>query len=126
MQTQNLNPAAEPLIDADALENLRSLRMEGEPDPLAELVNLFLNDTPKRLDLIHAALKKAVASDLEAAAHSLKGSASNLGACSIADSCARIMQHARANDFAPIPTIVQSLEADFVKVKLALLEELKK
>ena len=126
MQTQNLNPAAEPLIDADALENLRSLRMEGEPDPLAELVNLFLNDTPKRLDLIRTALQNAVASDLEAAAHSLKGSASNLGACSIASSCARIMQLARTNDFGPVPAILHSLEQDFAKVKQALLEELKK
>jgi len=114
------------LLDADALDNLRSLRMQGEPDPLAELVELFLSDTPSRIEQLHAALKNSAAHDLEAAAHSLKGSAGNLGAQTIAAACGRIMQAARAGDLAPLAPFVKSVEADFEKVKPLLLEEIKR
>ena len=114
------------LVDADAIDNLRSLRMQGEPDPLAELVELFLNDTPDRIAQLHAAWKNRAAHDLEAAAHSLKGSAGNLGAQTIAAACARIMQSARASDFAPVAPYIKSIEDDFEKVTPLLLEEIKR
>jgi CheY-like chemotaxis protein/HPt (histidine-containing phosphotransfer) domain-containing protein len=114
------------LVDAEALDNLRSLRMQGEPDPLAELVELFLSDTPSRIEQLHAAFKNCAAHDLEAAAHSLKGSAGNLGAQTIAAACARIMQAARAGDFGPVAPFIKSIEEDFEKVKLLLLEEMKR
>ena len=116
----------ESLLDPAALDNLRSLRMDGEPDPFADLVDLFIKDTPNRIAQIKSALTKLIASDLEAAAHSLKGSASNLGARTIAASCARIMQHARKNEFALATNLLKSVEADFAKVKDALLEEVKR
>lgn len=117
---------AEPLLDSEAIETLRSLRVEGEPDTFAELVNLFIEDTPARIAQMHDGLKNGSARDVEAAAHSLKGSASNLGARSLVASCARMMQHAKNNDLAPVPKLVQTVELDFAKVKQALLEELKK
>jgi len=123
----NPNPAPnDALIDFEAIENLRALRMEGEPDPLAELIELFLSDTPKRLEQINAALKNSAAHDLESAAHSLKGSASNLGATSLAAACARLMQNARNNELAIAASAAQSVEEQFAKVKEALLQELKK
>jgi HPt (histidine-containing phosphotransfer) domain-containing protein len=115
-----------PLINNEALDNLRSLRTEGEPDPLAEFVELFLSDTPLRLAKLQTALKNSAARDLEAAAHNLKGSASNLGAQTIATSCACIMQHARNNDFSTAAKFLEAAEADFAQVKHLLLEELKK
>jgi histidine phosphotransfer protein HptB len=114
------------LLDSAALENLRGLRMEGETDPLAELAQMFINDTPKRIAQIQAAIKDSAGPDLEAAAHSLKGSASNLGAHTIAATCNRIMQHARKNEFAPMTQLAKSIETDFAKVKEALREELKR
>jgi two-component system, sensor histidine kinase and response regulator len=115
-----------PMIDAEALDNLRSLRMEGEPDPLAELVELFLADTPERIRQMQDALQSSNGVALDAAAHSLKGSASNLGAKQIASACAQIMQHARKNEFPPATKLVEEVEKTFPKVKGILLEELKK
>jgi CheY-like chemotaxis protein len=121
------NPSNEgPMIDAEALDNLRSLRMDGEPDPLAELVELFLNDTPDRIKQMQAALQSSNGIDLDAAAHSLKGSASNLGAKQIAAGCARIMQHAKKNEFPPAAKLVAEIEENFPKVKALLLEEVKR
>ena len=121
------NPSNEgPMIDAEALDNLRSLRMDGEPDPLAELVELFLNDTPDRISQMRSALQSSNGIDLDAAAHSLKGSASNLGAKQIASSCARIMQHAKKNECPPAAKLVAEIEETFPKVKALLLEEVKR
>ena len=117
---------AGPLLDERALENLRALRVEGEPDPFAELAALFIEDTPARIAQIWKALRGGSAHDLEAAAHSLRGSASNLGAVTLAASCGKIMQLARRNDFAPVAALVEKIEADFVLVKPALLAELKR
>jgi HPt (histidine-containing phosphotransfer) domain-containing protein len=114
------------LINHEALENLRGLRMEGEPDPLAEFVELFLKDTPNRIAQLNAALKNRAAHDLGSTAHSLKGSASNLGAQTIAFTCARIMQCARNDDFAAATGLVKSIEEDFAKVKPLLLAEIKR
>jgi CheY-like chemotaxis protein/HPt (histidine-containing phosphotransfer) domain-containing protein len=113
-----------PLLDGEALQNLRALQLEGEPDPLAELVDLFLKDTPTRIAQMHTALKNSNPHDLESAAHSLKGSASNLGAQTLAATCARLMQTARNNDLTAAATLVKSVEDDFAKVKPVLAEEI--
>lgn len=115
-----------PLIDANAVENLRALRMEGEPDPLAELVELFVADTPGRLAEMKSAAQRSDAESLEAAAHSLKGSASNLGAARIAARCARIMQHARNGEFAAASKLVAPLDHDFAQVQRLLLDEMRR
>jgi two-component system sensor histidine kinase/response regulator len=119
-------PSEGPMLDMEALDNLRALRVEGEPDPLAELVQLFLDDTPERLAQINAALKKSDAAGLESAAHSLKGSASNLGAKNVAAACARLMQQARNHDFATATKLARTVEEDFARVKQVLLDELRR
>jgi HPt (histidine-containing phosphotransfer) domain-containing protein len=126
MDEKNSAPQSATLIDANALENLRSLRLEGEPDPLAELVELFIADTPGRIALLHTAVKNKAAHELEAAAHSLKGSASNLGAATIAARCAQLMQLARSNNLGGAAELVTAVEEDFGKVKPMLLEEVKR
>jgi HPt (histidine-containing phosphotransfer) domain-containing protein len=117
---------AKPLLDEQALGNLRALRVEGEPDPLAELSHLFIEDTPGRILQIREALKIGAAHEVEAAAHSLRGSASNMGAATMTASCGTIMQLSRKGDLAPVAALVEKIEADFEKVKPALLEELKR
>src|SRR5688572_23347692 len=86
---------SKPLLDEQALGNLRALRVEGETDPLAELSHLFIEDTPGRILQIREALKIGAAHEVEAAAHSLRGSASNMGAATMAASCGTIMQLSR-------------------------------
>jgi CheY-like chemotaxis protein/HPt (histidine-containing phosphotransfer) domain-containing protein len=120
------NVASGKLIDAEAIENLRALRMQGEPDPLAELVELFIADTPARIAQLRVAVDNRIAHDLEASAHSLKGSAGNLGAASIEASCVQLMQHARGSNFTAAESLVKSVEEDFAKVKPLLLDEMKR
>jgi HPt (histidine-containing phosphotransfer) domain-containing protein len=52
----------------------------GDRRLLSELVGIFVDDGPKRLQAIHAALAEADVQQIEHAAHNLKGSAAILGA----------------------------------------------
>jgi HPt (histidine-containing phosphotransfer) domain-containing protein len=114
------------VIDLKTLDNLRELRMEGEPDPLSELIDLFLADTPGRIAQMRTALESADAHALESAAHSLKGSGANIGARKMASLCASVMQHARKNEFEPAAKLVAEVEEGFPKVKAILLNETKR
>jgi CheY-like chemotaxis protein len=102
-------------LDENILRGLRDLRMEGEPDPIAELVELFLQDTPARLSRVEVAFQSGNFSELESAAHSLKGSAGNLGATRLASLCAELVQAARQRR-TPEAALVQKLRSEFERV----------
>jgi HPt (histidine-containing phosphotransfer) domain-containing protein len=71
---------APAVLDPSLLDSLRTLRFDGEADPLAEIIDLFLRDTPERIREASEAAARRDAVALRAAAHTLKGSANNLGA----------------------------------------------
>ncbi len=68
-------------VDIEALRELKEI-ME---DQFAMLVETFLQDSAVRMDEIDAALAAGDADALRSAAHSFKGSSSNLGLSSLAD-----------------------------------------
>lgn len=79
-----------PPVDDEVLEMLASLQEPGEPDLLAELVTLFLRDTPTRLrDLEQRPL---AAGPTARVAHAVKGSAGNLGATYMQDLASALEQ----------------------------------
>src|SRR2546423_12831481 len=56
-------------VDARALAALRDLQGAGRPDLLAELIAVYLRDTPPRLAALHEAVARADAHALRRAAH---------------------------------------------------------
>jgi HPt (histidine-containing phosphotransfer) domain-containing protein len=76
-----------PAVKSDALDRLRDLRVAGQPDPVVEIIDLFLEQTP---ELLRTLTKAFETKDLESAgttAHTLKGSCANLGAEQMAAWC---------------------------------------
>lgn len=107
-------------VDPDVLQMLADLQEPGEPDLLRELVTLFLRDTPERL----AALEDALAVDdlptAARAAHSLKGSAANLGAADLQALASTAETHARAGDRQATEADLVQLGAEFGRVRVQL------
>ena len=84
------------ILDNSIIDGLRGLREPGQPDPLAELIELFFKDARARLEAMSQAVTAGDWTKLSAAAHTLKGSASNLGARQLAAGCAALEKQARA------------------------------
>lgn len=71
----------EPIIDPEAIENLRALDDEGGGDTfLREVIEIFKEDTPLRIQEMRDSLRTGDQVCFTRAAHSIKGSSSNVGA----------------------------------------------
>lgn len=112
--------AASPVLDPDVIENLRQLTPPGEPDVLKELLTLFLEDVPARIEKLRAAWQAGDAVAVQRAAHSIKGSAGNIGATELYGVCSRLDTQGRSGDLAPLPPMVASLDAEFARVTAAI------
>lgn len=78
--------ASEP-VDMIALLSLEAAQVEGEPDLIVELIELYAEDTPRRVTAIRGALARRDRAALQRAAHGLKGSSASLGARRVAALC---------------------------------------
>ena len=103
---------------------MRELREPGQPDPLAELIELFLRDARPRLDTMQATAAAGEWPRLAAAAHTLKGSASNLGARRLATLCAALEKQAHAKMTTEAIATLADVRKEFVNVELILTDEL--
>ena len=86
-------------LDPAVLENLRQLTPPGEPDVLGQVLQLFLDEMPKRIDSLASAWQRGDGPSLARAAHSLKGSSGNIGARQMFELCRQIDERAKAGDF---------------------------
>ena len=117
-------PAAdETRLDLDALRALRALGVPGQPDPVAELVGLFLTSTEPLVERMQRALARNEAPALKAAAHALKGSANNLGARRLAGLCAKVEDCAATGALTDAASMLEELGHEFARVRDALLAQ---
>jgi HPt (histidine-containing phosphotransfer) domain-containing protein len=115
--------ALEEVIDPVIIAGLRQLRMPNKPDPLVELIDLFLREAPEKLDAMTDAVAKNELSSLArfiSAVTSLKGSAGNLGARNLAALCDEIEQAARNWSLDDALPLVERARQEFARVRGAL------
>ena len=74
-------------INMDVVDELISLSDEGDPELLVDLIQMYLQDGPNKLNEITSGLATQDYDRVERAAHSLKGSAGNLGAVLVQQDC---------------------------------------
>jgi HPt (histidine-containing phosphotransfer) domain-containing protein len=111
------------VLDPACLAGLKDLRQPGAPDPLTELFDLFHRESAACLERLHHGAADHDARSTAQAAHTLKGSASNLGASNLARLCAETEQHARASNWEPVAALLQNVETELARVRKALAAE---
>ncbi len=116
----------EPAVDAVALAELSDLQNPGEPDALAELVELFLSDAGPRVIAAREAIAEGNAEGVAQAAHALLGSCGIFGARPLARICERLQADARSANLTEMPGLLHELEREFARVRIALHNELRK
>ncbi len=108
------------VIDASVIAELRGLQSPADPDFLSHLIDLFIEETPRRLAAIRAALAKSNAEALAHEAHALMGSSAHLGATRMDALCEILEEQGRAGSINGAPGLLSALEEEFARVRKAL------
>lgn len=105
------------ILDAKALDRLREW---GGDKLLAQMIRLFLENAPARMDQIRTGVRTGQAEEAEKGAHSLKSSAANLGAEHVRAFSADAERKAAAGDVAAVTALLPDLEEAFGRTIQAL------
>lgn len=105
-------------LDPGAIELLRSLGTPGDPDDfLREVVALFLADAPVRLAEMDAALQAGDRARFTRSAHSLKGSAANIGAVAVKTVAGVLEQRSREAGLDGLAPVAEELRREFERTR---------
>lgn len=108
-----------PPLDGQALRGLRDL---GDGDEFVdELIALFLAEAPGRIAAMRFAVGIGAAQGLEREAHTLRGSAANLGAVPLADLCQELQATGGSGQLGLALALLAQLEGELARVTAALI-----
>jgi CheY-like chemotaxis protein len=101
-----------PIIkEIDSAVSFDGSLFDGDPDFLAEIVNLFLETYPALLSEIESAVLIKDAAALGRAAHTMKGAVANFGARAVVDQAKALEMMGKSGDLASADDAAQSLRA---------------
>ncbi|WP_298190685.1 Hpt domain-containing protein [uncultured Pseudomonas sp.] len=92
-------------------------------DEYPVLLDTFLIDSEERLLVLRQAEQVADAQGLRLAAHSFKGSCSNMGALMLVGLCKQLEEAGRREQLEPAAELVEQIEREFAIVRILLKSE---
>jgi HPt (histidine-containing phosphotransfer) domain-containing protein len=110
----------EPVLDSKVLDRLRQLTAPGEPDVLVAVLHLFLQEVPRRLATLRAAWAAGDAAEVLKVAHSLKGSAGNVGAQALFSVCRQLDDAGRTGGLTGAQPLVDALDVEYARVEVEI------
>ena len=119
LEEEFATPDGDQVLDGAALDELREMEARGAIS-VHEIVELFHQSGEDILPALHQALAQREAGDLEREAHTLKGSARDLGALRLAAVCQRLEDLGREESFAGAADLITGIEAAFEEAKGAI------
>lgn len=114
-----MQPSSVVPIDAEVIQEFRATAGESASAFLAELIDCYLEETPKQLQAMKASVAQGNAKAVQQEAHTLKSSSAALGATAIANISKKleVMNYTEINEAA---LEILQLEAEYQRVKVAL------
>ena len=104
---------SDPIIDLEDV--LR--RIEGDKELLVELIEIFLEDCPPKLEQVKNFLDQKNVTMLQEVAHSVKGAAANIGAKKMWDTFKEIDAAAKNQDLEPIKALLPRGIQEYDEIK---------
>ena len=117
-----LTPTLTNTVDLAVLEGYEEAQIEGEPDFVVELIDLYLNEVPRIFAALHAAIENNDRATAKRAAHSLRGSSNHLGVLQLA-TLAGELEHLENPCSTSACDLLQELENEFGPVREILTAE---
>lgn len=105
-------------LDYDALNTLKDV-ME---DDFSLLIDTFIQDSTERLQKLQTIITSGNADLIRRAAHSFKGSSSNVGATNLSSLCAALERKALEGNLVDLDESLRSIEEEFARVQILLQE----
>lgn len=109
-------------VDLAILASFDEAQEEGEPDFVVELIDLYLDEAPRFFSSIREGLANHDWLSAKRAAHTLRGSSSNLGILQMA-LLAGALEQLTASQDASAAELLQGLEDEFTRVEEILRAE---
>jgi HPt (histidine-containing phosphotransfer) domain-containing protein len=113
-------PDPRPVLDQQVVDSLRALDDGDGPSLFLELIDLFVDDAAAQLESMQAALASGDLKTLERAAHTLKSSSANIGACRMSGICFEIEKLGRAGSLEGVETLIASTGEAYAQVREVL------
>lgn len=86
------------VLDRDAFAALEDLAGDDDPELIAELVEIYLEDSQERMNEVSSGATGSEHERVGRAAHALKSSSANIGAVAFSRVCAHLEKQARTED----------------------------
>jgi signal transduction histidine kinase/DNA-binding response OmpR family regulator len=115
--------APESAIDSDVLQAFREAMGDAASECLAQLIEVFLEETPNLVQAIETAAARGDATAMQRSAHALKSSSASLGAMTLSQYCQNLEAMGRSNMLATASEVASQLEAEYKRVELELREQ---
>jgi signal transduction histidine kinase/CheY-like chemotaxis protein/HPt (histidine-containing phosphotransfer) domain-containing protein len=126
INTRELFPTeAQETLDENIIAGIKLLQIDGQPDILTELIDLYLRDSKTMLTSIRKAAELRDGIILKRWAHSLKGASANVGARKLASYLSILENQATNSNFSEIPETVSKIETEYLNTYRALERERK-
>jgi CheY-like chemotaxis protein len=128
--TESLESSSDPeesddtVLDKGVIAQLRELNEEGDSDIVAEMMSIFLEDAPPRMNGMHDSYSQKDAMKLREYSHSLKGSLTTLGATRLATICIEIEDKARAASLDGVSDLLKKADVEFDLLKKEMQREI--
>ncbi|MBC9250433.1 histidine kinase [Pseudomonas alcaligenes] len=104
-------------------QNVLAALQDVMEDEYCVLLDTFLSDSDERQRHLHQALAAADSQALRLAAHSFKGSCSNMGAPMLAGLCKQLEEAARRERLDEAPGLIEQIEREFAIVRILMRAE---
>jgi CheY-like chemotaxis protein len=117
-------PGGKDVVDLSALDAFRELDSDGSGGILAQLISVFLENTPAVLVELRQAVIEGSSPQVARLAHTLKGSCSNFGAHRMRDLCFELEKLGGTGHLNGAAELVNEVERQFGLVRIILEKEL--
>lgn len=113
-------------IDPQAIENLRALNPGDNDEFVREIAGIFLEDTPIRIAELEQSLAAGDTPKFVRAAHSIKGSSSNLGATGLRAAAEKLEHQSRDHGLNDVTALIAEIKVEFDRAQAELAKIIKR
>ncbi|MBK1720744.1 hybrid sensor histidine kinase/response regulator [Thiocystis violacea] len=117
---QRFGRTSDGVLDHEVLESIHALQQPGQPDLVKEVVNIYLEETPRLLQSLREAVQHLDHEGMRRAAHSLKSSSAHVGARALAALAWDLELRARNRSADGAARQVALMERNYLDAKQAL------